>query len=217
MARGDTALARLPLAAKIGVGFGLVAIVGIAYFVVFYGEISSNISAEKAREGQLTASLAEARKAEFAFQKDLSELTQRQQRQREFDKMLPTTTEYPAFLSSVQNVANVAGVALTAWTPNAEIPEMFYARVPMKLELSGRFHQVAKFFYGVGQLDRIINMENISLTEPKVMGEDVVLRVEGLATAFRALQPAEQSAAAAAAAAETPKPAAKGKGKGQKK
>lgn len=206
MARGDTALARLPLPAKIGVGAGLVGIVGVAYFVVFYGDISSKISAAKAREGQLATTLLEARKAEFAFQKDLSELTQRQQRQREFDKMLPASTEYPAFLSSVQNVANVSGVALTAWTPNAEVPETFYARVPMKLELSGRFHQVAKFFYGVGQLDRIINMENITLTEPKVLGEDVVLRVEGLATAFRALEATEQKSADKRGAAKGQRP-----------
>jgi len=194
------------LPAKIGVGAGLVGIVGVAYFVVFYGDISSKISAAKAREGQLATTLLEARKAEFAFQKDLSELTQRQQRQREFDKMLPASTEYPAFLSSVQNVANVSGVALTAWTPNAEVPETFYARVPMKLELSGRFHQVAKFFYGVGQLDRIINMENITLTEPKVLGEDVVLRVEGLATAFRALEATEQKSADKRGAAKGQRP-----------
>jgi type IV pilus assembly protein PilO len=58
----------------------------------------------------------------------------------------------------------------------------------MRIELSGRYHQVAKFFYGVGQLDRIINIENISLTDPKQVGEDIVLKVEGLATAFRALE-----------------------------
>ena len=98
---------------------------------------------------------------------------------------------YPAFLSAVQNVANASGVGLTAWSPSPELPEEFYARVPMKLELVGRFHQIAKFFYGVGQLDRIINMENITLGEPKQDGEDVLLRAEGLATAFRALDEAK--------------------------
>jgi type IV pilus assembly protein PilO len=91
-------------------------------------------------------------------------------------------------LSAVQNVANVSGVALTAWSPSTEVPDKFYARIPMKIEVTGRYHQIAKFFYGVGQLDRIINMENISLTDPKIVGEDVMLKVEGLATAFRALE-----------------------------
>ena len=202
MARGDSVLARLPPAGKIGLGAALLAMVGVAYFVVFYGDLASSISAAQGKEQTLRQELAAAHKAEFAYQKDLEELSVRQQRQRELVKILPSDTEYPAFLSAVQNVANVSGVALSAWTPNAEVPEQFYARVPMKLELRGRYHQIAKFFYGVGQLDRIINMENISITDPKPEGDDIVIRAEALATAFRALgeaqaEPADKRGAAA--------------------
>ena len=193
MARSD-ALTRLPILAKFAVGVGLVGVLAIAYFVVFYGDLSNSINTAKSEEQRLLKDLEEARKAEFAYEKDLAEFTSRQQRQRELNKMLPINTEYPAFLSAVQNVANVTGVTLTAWSPSQEVPEQFYARVPMKLELSGRFHQVAKFFYGIGQLDRIINMENISLGDPKPVGDDIVLKVEGLATAFRAVETATVTA-----------------------
>ena len=188
MARADVALNRLPVAARFAVGIGLVAVLAIAYVVVFYGDLSNSINTAKSEEVRLRRDLAEARKNEFVYEKDLAELTLRQQRQRELNKMLPTNTEYPAFLSAVQNVANVTGVSLTAWSPNQEVTEEFYARVPMKLELSGRFHQVAKFLYGIGQLDRIINMENISLSDPKQVGDDLILKVESLATAFRAVE-----------------------------
>lgn len=191
MARQTSALAKLPLIAKIGVGAGLVVLIGVSYFVVFYGDIESSIKAAQGKEQTLRSDLAEARKNEFAYQKDLAELTDRQQRQRELNKVLPVDTEYPAFLSAVQTVANVSGIGLTAWAPQPEVPEQFYARVPMKVSLVGRYHQVAKFFYGVGQLDRIINMENISLTEPKIQGDDVVVKTEALATAFRALSDAK--------------------------
>jgi type IV pilus assembly protein PilO len=193
MARSD-ALTRLPILAKFAVGVGLVGVLAIAYFVIFYGDLSNSINTAKSEEQRLRKDLEEARKAEFVYEKDLAEFTMRQQRQRELNKMLPTNTEYPAFLSAVQNVANVTGVTLTAWSPSQEVPEQFYARVPMKLELSGRFHQVAKFFYGIGQLDRIINMENISLGDPKPVGDDIVLKVEGLATAFRAVETATVTA-----------------------
>jgi len=188
MAAKESSLAKLPGAAKFGIGIALLALVAVAYFVVFYGDLASSIKAAQGRERQLRGDLAEARKNEFAYQKDLAELTERQQRARELEKILPRSTEYPSFLSSIQSVANVSGVTLTAWTPQEEVPEQFYARVPMALELSGRYHQVAKFFYGVGQLDRIINMENISLTNPTVEdGDEVVVAVKVLATAFRAL------------------------------
>jgi type IV pilus assembly protein PilO len=187
MARQTFALAKLPLIARIGVGAGLLVLIGIAYFVVFYGDIESSIKVAQGQENQLRTDLADARKNEFAYQKDLAELTDRQQRQRELNKVLPTDTEYPAFLSAVQSVANVSGIGLTAWAPEPEVAEQFYSRVPMKVTLVGRYHQVAKFFYGVGQLDRIINMENISLTDPKLQGDDVVVKTEALATAFRSL------------------------------
>ncbi len=195
MARQTNVLNKLPLIARIGVGAGLVLLLGVAYFVVFYGDIESSIKAAQGQEQALRNDLGDAHKNEFAYQKDLAELTDRQQRQRELNKVLPVDTEYPAFLSAVQSVANVSGIGLTAWAPQPEVAEQFYSRVPMKVTLVGRYHQVAKFFYGVGQLDRIINMENISLTDPKIQGDDVVVKTEALATAFRAL---DETAAATA-------------------
>ena len=191
---GESALAKLPPAAKVGAAIALLTLTGITYYVVFYGDLQSAIAAAKSKEGQLQGELSEARKAEFAYQKDRAELSERQQRQRELNKVLPPTSEYPAFLSAVQNVANVAGVELSAWTPSPEVAEQFYARVPMKLELVGRYHQIAKFFYGVGQLDRIINLENVSLSKPETRGEDVVVRVEAMATAFRAIDEKDMAA-----------------------
>jgi type IV pilus assembly protein PilO len=87
----------------------------------------------------------------------------------------------------------VSGVNLAAWTPQDEATEQFYARVPWRLELTGRYHQIAKFFYNVGQLDRIINIENISLTEPSQKGDEVVLKVTALATAFHAIDDSKRA------------------------
>ena len=165
----------------------VVVLVGIAYFVVFYGDLANSIQAAQQQERDLRRDLADARKLEFTYQKDMAELTDRQQRQAELKKILPMETEYPSFLSSLQTVANVSGVSLSAWAPAPEVNEEFYGRVPMKLELKGKYHQVAKFFYGVGQLERIINMENISITQPSLEDGDVVVSVEVLATAFRSV------------------------------
>jgi type IV pilus assembly protein PilO len=71
------------------------------------------------------------------------------------------------------------------------VPDQFYVRVPMKLEISGRYHQIAKFFYGVSQLDRIINLENVNLGKPEIHGEDVIVHADVLATAFRAAEDAK--------------------------
>ena len=118
--------------------------------------------------------------------------------------MLPADSEAAAFLSSIQQVSNVSGIDLQGWKPEEEQSQAFFAKVPMRLELSGRFHQIAKFMYEVGRLDRIINVENIELSNPKVEGDDVVLKARCLATTFHSLKPKVKPVAAAAGAAPAP-------------
>jgi type IV pilus assembly protein PilO len=189
MAKAKSApLGRVPMAAKVGIGVGLLGLLAVAYWTVFYADISGRIDSAVATEQNLQRNLADARKVEVKYQADLKELAQREQQQRELQKVLPSKTEHPAFLSSLQSVANMTGVTLSSWAPQGEIREKYYARLPMKLTLEGRFHQIAKFFYGVGQVDRIINVENITIDNPQVRDEDVYVKVEALATAFRTVE-----------------------------
>ena len=183
----ESALARMPLPARIGISMGLLVLGALAYYVVFFSDVTGKIDREKAQRAKLNSELDEAEKAQDVYQKDLEELAKRRERERELNKVLPAKTEYPAFLSSVQSVANMSGVDLTAWVPQPEIKDQYYARVPMQVTLTGRFHQIAKFFYGVGQNDRIMNMENISMSNPRVVDQEIYLEVQGLVTAFRAV------------------------------
>jgi type IV pilus assembly protein PilO len=180
-------LARLGAPAKIAIAVVLVVLPLAAYFIVFHSEVQSEIDAASSRHSKLQQDLKQAQAAEAAYQLDLQDLAERERNKRELMKILPVTTEYPAFLSALQSVANLVGVELRAWTPLEEVPEEFYARVPMRVELSGRFHQIAKFLYNVGQLERIINMENLAITQPRVVDSEIRLSVSVLATAFHAL------------------------------
>ncbi len=183
----ESALARMPMAARVGVSVGLAVLAGIAYYVLFYSEVAGKIDATIAERAGLESELQRAKVAEQAYQKDLEELARRRERERELNKILPPDAEYPAFLAAIQGLATTTGLELLSWSPHPEDIRQYYARVPMKVEVRGRFHQIAKFFYGIGQNDRIMNMENISLTNPEVKDRDVVLRVSGMVTAFRAL------------------------------
>lgn len=204
-------LKRLPTLAKVGVGAGLLLLTFGAYFVVFYGDVANSIKSAQARETTLRADLAEARKQQFAYQEDLKELKRLEQRAKDQSNVLPANAETPQFLSSIQLAANETGVLLSAWTPQPEAAEKYYRRVPMKLELKGRFHQLAQFFHAIGQLDRVVNMENITIKEPKVTGADILVRAEVLATAFRASLPE----APKAERGKKKKAASKKKGKGE--
>jgi type IV pilus assembly protein PilO len=199
-------LAKLSWPAKFGVGALMLTLPAAGYYIVFHSEIQTEINAAKATNQNLTLDLEAAEKAEHNYQKDLEELRERERRKAELVKILPVTTEYPAFLASVQNVANLVGVELVGWTPQEEVPEAFYTRVPMRIELSGRYHRLAKFFYNVGQIERIINMEDITLQKPELVEGEVLLKVSVLATAFHAADESVQDPASDKASRRNRKP-----------
>lgn len=192
-ASGST-LDRLPLAGKIGVGLLFMTLVGALFFVFVYEDLSNDLQQAKRREVQLQGDLKTAEAAKEAYQRDRDEKIRSEARAEQTKKVLPDDPETPAFLASLQQMATVAGINLTSWAPVDEVPQEFFAKVPMKLTISGRFHQIAKFFHGVGQLDRIINMEDIQMkiAPNKATGTvrdqipEPEVNVECLATAFRA-------------------------------
>jgi type IV pilus assembly protein PilO len=189
MAAPALSLSRLPPIARFGVGGLCVILIALVYWVVFYTEVSAKIEQATRQSNDLQTELARQKQAQAGYLVDRDELVMRQQRQRELNKVLPADTEAAAFLSALQQVSNVSGVDLKGWKPEEEQAQAFFAKVPMRLELSGHFHQIAKFMYEVGRLDRIINIENIDLSDPKVVGDDVDLKAHCLATTFHALKP----------------------------
>jgi type IV pilus assembly protein PilO len=205
-------LNRLPLAGKIGVGALLWGLLGVTYYVVLHTDVAASIDRERAKTGDLETELSKAKQSQAGYFADRDELAMRQQKQRDLNKILPTDTEAATFLSALQAVSNISGIDLKAWSPLEEVQQTFYAKVPMKLTLTGRFHQIAKFVYEVGKQDRIINMENLELGDPTPEGDDVVLKATCLATTFHLLKkpapapgaPAAPGASSAAAPAPPP-------------
>lgn len=204
-------IGRLPLAGKIGVGVVLVTLLGVGYYVFLHSDVSAKIGREKAKTGELDAELSKQRQAQASYFADREDLANRQQKQRELNKVLPLETEAATFLSAIQSVSNISGIDLKAWTPLEEVPQTFFAKVPMKLKLTGRFHQIAKFIYEVGRQDRIINMENLELVDPKIEGDDVVLSANCLATTFHLIKKAAPAAAPRPATPPAASAAPKGK------
>ena len=195
-AASSSTLDRLPLIGKIGVGLLFMLLVGALFFVFVYEDLSNELQQAKRREVVLQGELRTAQTAKEAYQRDRDDKIRSEARAEQTKKVLPDDPETPAFLASLQQMATVAGVNLTSWAPVDEVPQEFFAKVPMKLTLSGRFHQLARFFFGVGQLDRIINMEDIQMKISAAKGTGTVrdqipepeVNVECLGTAFRALR-----------------------------
>lgn len=144
---------------------GLVAAAGLYYFF-FYTDLSNALRAATDRKGQLQNEQRSAAAAYKAYLDDATKLEEKRARARDLNRQLPETNEMASFLTAINQQAEIAGLKVRLVNPIDPQPQQFYTRVPVKLEVVGRFHQVARFFYGVSKLDRIINVENINLGKP---------------------------------------------------
>ncbi|MGD0676001.1 MAG: type 4a pilus biogenesis protein PilO [Polyangiaceae bacterium] len=186
---GQFTLAKLPPSARVGIGAAAFALVLFAYWFIFYSDVAAKIEGARRQKLKLKDDLAQEQQAEASYFADRGELALREQHARELNKVLPPDAEEDAFLSAVQLASNAAGIDLKGYAPQDEVIQAFYAKVPMRIDLSGKFQQIAKFAYELGKSERIINVENIELTEPHLVGDEVVLHGRCLATAFHALAP----------------------------
>jgi type IV pilus assembly protein PilO len=219
MAAGQRGFGDLPVAAKVFILILLLGVVTALYFFLLHSPLTDDIEAADRGKIELDQRLAAAELRQAEFLRVNGELATRQALDRQNRRTLPEDAEIPAFLQDLNRIGELSalefrlveprpeepvGVASPEENPEAQAEPVLgagqYARIPVNLRLRGRFHQVAKFFYNVGELDRAINLENVNLSNPTVQGEEVFLDVEVTATTFRRFSTAEMEAMAAAAA-----------------
>ncbi len=185
---------------KLLIGFAVMGVVAVLYFFFLYGDLSNAIKTAKETHTKLKQDESAAAAAYKAYLDDLTRLEEKKARSKDLNKILPESSEMAAFLANINQQAEVAGLKVKSVTPADEQAQPYYYRVPVKLEVSGRFHQLAKFFAGVGRLDRIINVENIDMSNPVVGDNDeTTLSARCLTTTFHA-KPATSAAPAGSGA-----------------
>ena len=107
-------------------------------------------------------------------------------------KELPDKKEIDQLLLKVSDRAKDSGLDIKLFKPRPEEKRDFYAAVPVDIEASGSYHQVATFFDEVGHLDRIVNLDNLAISDPIVDKKNVTLKTTVTATAFRFLDESER-------------------------
>ncbi len=101
---------------------------------------------------------------------------------------LPNEKEIPSLLTTISSLAKDNGLDVLRFKPHGESPKGFYAEVPVELKLVGTYHQVARFFYDVGDLPRIVNIGKVVMALGKGGGANPELSVDCLAVTFRFLE-----------------------------
>jgi type IV pilus assembly protein PilO len=101
-------------------------------------------------------------------------------------RQLPGETEIPSLIVDISQTGLAAGLQEKLFQPQAEIPKDFYAEKPIKIRLSGGYHEMANFVSGIASLPRIVTLHDISIT-PEAQDSFDRLSLEVTAKTYRYL------------------------------
>ena len=172
---------------QIAVIGGMVVVLLAMYYLLLYSPLAEEATRETARSASVAQSLVTAQRDLQRYNDDVAELERSRSHSRELQRILPNTADIPGFMRSINTLAESSGLSITLIQPDAERVEQYFVRVPVRLEVAGSYLALARFFRAVSQLPRVINMENITLTDPLIENGEVKLKARVLATTFRAL------------------------------
>jgi type IV pilus assembly protein PilO len=185
----------MPTAGKLGIGVGLCVVIGAIYYFALHTEVTESLQAAHRRHTTLETERDTAERRQREYVELREELASREGLDRANLRVLPEASEIPAFLADLHRLAEMSGLEMRLVQPRPEEPSEHYVELPVALRFTGRYHQLARFFFNVSRLERAISMENVNLGDPHVVGEDVVMTVEVMATTYR--RPSEEDAAPA--------------------
>ena len=168
----------------------LVAIPVAGYFLIWQGQI------EELEKG---VNQEEALKKDYLAKKTQAiNLDLLKQQLREIDtqfgallKQLPNKAQMDALLVDINQAGLSRGLQFELFKPApAESAREFYAELPIALKVTGNYHDMGGFAADVGQLPRIVTLNNVSIEA----GKDGNLTMDVTARTFRYLDEEELAA-----------------------
>jgi len=190
---------RWPIAARVAtVALLFMVVTAGGYYFLVWKKQRPVLLEERAKETQLLESLSvKARRAANldAYRQQLAEM------ERSFGAMLrqlPNKTEVPNLLVDISQTGLAAGLEEKLFQPQEENRKDFYAELPIKIRLTGGYHEMGIFASGIAALPRIVTLHDIEITPVTGSGGSAApseLTLEVTAKTYRYLDDEEQAAA----------------------
>jgi len=105
-------------------------------------------------------------------------------------RQLPNQTEIETLLTDISQTGISSGLEIDYFKPEGLRPKEFYSEYPIKLKVTGRFHEFAQFISGVAALPRIVTVQDIAI-KPADKDSGVKLSMELKAITYQYLDEKE--------------------------
>jgi type IV pilus assembly protein PilO len=155
---------RWPLAVRagaVGVAFLALTLLGI-YFLV-WNEQRPELQRHQAQEQQLRQEFRDKHAKAVNLEVYKQQLKDIERSFGALLRQLPGKTEVPSLLVDISQTGLAAGLEEKLFQPEPEHKMDFYAELPIKIRLSGSYHQFGEFVSGIAALPRIVTLHNIDI------------------------------------------------------
>jgi type IV pilus assembly protein PilO len=205
----DTIL-KLPTQKKMLILAGIIGILAFLYFYLLYFPQYKKYTELQSEVQKLSSDLEEQKKVAATLPKFKKEAQELEQMFTTALKELPDKKEIPSLLMNISQMAQESGLQITLFQPQKENVMNFYEEIPVKIKLSGGYHEFALFFDKVANLSRIVNIKDLAISEANIYGDKVNLNSSCTAITFRFIEKS-QAAPKAKKAKKVKKPIAEEK------
>ena len=165
--------------------------VGATYYFVIKAQ-KPVLEAAQAQETELRAIFESRQRKAVNFDAYKVQLAEIEESFGAMLRQLPGKTEVPNLLVDVSQIGLAAGLSEDLFRPEGEIQRGFYAELPIKIRLSGSYHELARFVSDVAALPRIVTVHDIDISESREETTNGDLSMQLTAKTYRYLQEDEQ-------------------------
>ncbi len=78
-------------------------------------------------------------------------------------RQLPNQTDIESLLIDLSQTSVAAGLEVEYFKPDKEVAREFYMEYPIKIRVTGNYHQFGTFISGLAALPRIVTLNNIAI------------------------------------------------------
>lgn len=181
----------------------LAAILVVAYFLDWQGQLEQ-LEAGRQQEEKLKQEYVDKKKQAVNIDLLRAQLREIETSFGALLKQLPNRSQMEALLVDINQAGLGRGLQFELFRPaQNETVRDFYAELPIAVKVTGNYHDMGAFASDIGQLPRIVTLNDINLN----VGKDGTLTMDTVAKTFRYLD--EEEVAAQRAATKAAKAAKK--------
>ena len=156
---------RWPFVFRAGViGIVFAAVIGLGIFWTIVENKAPQLTRAQDDEATLRITFMNKQRKAANYDAYKAQLEQMRQSFGTMLRQLPGKTEIPSLIVDISQTGLAAGLQEKLFQPQSEIPKDFYAEKPIKIRLSGGYHEIANFVSGIAALPRIVTLHNINIT-----------------------------------------------------